>query len=75
MPNYRALCNEEGNEHLLVLPSAEVRDSLGALAVQILSARENIAEMDYCQMLSKLYTIVCDLHKAYEQEWPRSMPL
>lgn len=71
----RAFCNEEGNEHALVFPSVEVRDSLGALAVQVLAARENLADMDYCEMVSKLYDIVCELHRAYEQERTRSMPL
>ena len=75
MPNGRNLCNEEGNEHMLVLPSAEVRDSLGTLAVQVLAAREDIAQMDYEVMLSKLYQIVCDLHDAFDKERTRSMPL
>lgn len=75
MTNSRAFCNEDGNEHALVAPSVEVRDSLGVLAIQILAARENIAEMDYCEMLSKLYNIVCDLHDAYDKERVRSMPL
>ena len=75
MGNSRTFCNEEGNEHALVLPSAEVRDSLGTLAVQVLAARENLADMDYCEMLSKLYGIVCELHSAYDEERARSMPL
>ena len=75
MPNGRNLCDEEGNEHMLVLPSAEVRDSLGTLAVHVLAARENIAQMEYEEMLSKLYEIVCGLHDAFDKERPRSMPL
>ena len=74
MPNSRTFCNEEGNEYALVLPSAEVRDSLGTLAVQVLVARENLADMDYCEMVSKLYEIVCELHDAYDKERVRSMP-
>ncbi len=75
MPNSRSFCDEEGNEHALVPPVVEVRDSLGVLAVHVLAAKENLANMDYCEMLSKLYDIVCDLHKAYDEEHVRSMPL
>lgn len=75
MPNTRAFCDSESDGSALVLPSVEVRDSLGALAVQVLATRENLANMDYCEMVSKLYAIVCDLHSAYDQERVRSMPL
>lgn len=75
MPNTHEFCAQEGNEYALLLPSVVVRDSLGSLAVQVLAAREDIAQMDYCEMVSKLYEIVTDLQNAYDKERPRSMPL
>lgn len=71
MPNTRAFCDLEGNEHALVPAIVEVRDSIGNLAVQVLSARENLAEMDYSTMIQKLYEIVCDLQDAYDDERTR----
>lgn len=71
----REFCNQKGNECALVLPSVGVRDSLGTLAVQTLAAKENLANMDYCEILSRLYDIVEDLHRAYEEESVRSMQL
>lgn len=68
MPNTRSFCDLDGNEHALVPPIVEVRDNLGSLAVQVLSARENLAEMDYPTMIHKLYEIVEDLHSAYDFE-------
>lgn len=73
--NSREFCNEKGNEHALVSPAAEVRDNLGTLAVQVLAAREDISKMDSCEMVKKLYEIVCDLHEAYDKERERSMPV
>lgn len=75
MPNTRDFCNQEGNEHALIPPSTVVRDSLGSLAVQVLAARRDIAQMDYCEMVSELYQIVCKLQEAYDKERVRSMPV
>lgn len=75
MPNTHEFCAQEGNEHTLIPPSTVVRDSLGSLAVQVLAARRDIAQMDYCEMVSELYEIVTDLQNAYDKERPRSMPL
>ena len=64
----RNFCNEsDQHDHVLVPQIIEVRDSLGMLAVQVLAARENLAEMPYDQMLKKLYEIVDDLHTAYDR--------
>lgn len=64
----RNLCNEsDENDHILVPQIVEVRDNLGVLAVQVLAARENLAEMPYDTMLQKLYEIVDDLHTAYDR--------
>lgn len=68
MLSSREFCNQDGNQHALVSVDAEVRDSLGTLAVQVLAARENLAEMNYNEMISELYDIVKDLHDAFEYE-------
>ena len=66
--NSRNLLNESAeNDHALVPQIVEVRDSLGTLAVQVLAARENLADMPYDVMLKKLYAIVDDLHVAYDR--------
>ena len=67
MCNSREFCNQDNNEHALVSPTAEVRDSLGVLAIHVLASKKNLAEMDYCD--------VVDLHKAFDQERPRSMTM
>lgn len=56
---------------MLVPPELEVRDNLGALAVQVLSARKNLADLPYETMLTELYTIVKELHSAYDNCWTR----
>ena len=68
----RADCDMEGQEHALVKPAVDVRDNLGVLAVQILSARENLAgdNLNYREVIHKLYDITCDLHEAYGREFP-----
>ncbi len=75
MCNSREFCNQDNDEHALVSPTAEVRDSLGVLAIHVLASKKNLAEMDYCDMLKELYEIVVDLHKAFDQERPRSMTM
>ena len=70
MPNTRAFCNQDDNAGALVPQLVEVRDSLGFLAVQVLAARENLATMDYTEMLNKLYQIVDDLHTEYARQKP-----
>ncbi|MEY8265133.1 hypothetical protein AALA79_01950 [Lachnospiraceae bacterium 64-25] len=69
MSNTRSFCDHPEHEHALVPPIFDVRDNLGALAIHVLAARENLATMDYSNMLYKLYDITCDLHKAYEHEY------
>ena len=68
MPNTRSFCDQENHEHALVPPIVEVRDNLGALAVHVLSAKEDLAKMDYEEMIHKLYDITCELHEAYDKE-------
>ena len=69
--NTRSFCDEPENEHALVPAIIEVRNSLGMLAVQVLAAKENLAQMDYSQMIHRLYEITSDLHKAYDDERTR----
>lgn len=70
MPNTRAFCDQEDHEHAVVPAIVEVRDNLGTLAVQVLAAREDLATMDYTEMLNKLYQIVNDLHTEYNRHKP-----
>ena len=44
--------------------------NLGALAVHVLAAREDLSTMDYTEMLDKLYQIVDDLHTEYKRRMP-----
>lgn len=71
MPNTRSFCDQENHEHSLVPPIVDVRDNLGTLAVHVLAAKENLSQMDYCEMLHKLYDITCKLHETYEREFTR----
>lgn len=68
MSNTRSFCDQEDHEHALVPPIVEVRDNLGALAVQVLAAKKDLAKMYYHQMIHELYSITCELHAAYEKE-------
>lgn len=45
-----------------------LRDSLGSLAVQILSSKYNLSQMNYEEMLDKLYVIIDELHTAYQHK-------
>lgn len=74
-PELPAECFENHDEHSLVSPSIEVRNNLGMLAVQVLAARENLAEMDSNEIIRKLYDIVSELHTAYNEEREHNMPL
>lgn len=67
MANTRHFCDMEGEEHALVSPTVEVRDNLGTLAVQVLAAKHDLADMRYQDMVYELYEIVTALHRAYEQ--------
>ena len=71
MPNTRLFCDQEDHDDALVPPIVDVRDNLGVLAVHVLSAREDLAKMDYETMVRKLYDITCELHTAYDRESPR----
>lgn len=66
----RADCDMEGQEHVLVDPIVEVRDNLGSLAVQILAANMDLSgkDLNYREVIHRLYDITCDLHTAYDQE-------
>lgn len=48
-------------------PIFVLRDSLGILAVQILSAKKNFAQMSYDDMLHELLNIITELHTAYDR--------
>lgn len=63
--NLRDFSNQEEHEHVLVPPAMDVRDNLGNLAVQVLAAKHDIANMSSSEIVEKLLDIVCDLHSAY----------
>lgn len=46
-------------------PVFVLRDSLGALAVQILSAKNDLSQMPYDDMLHKLLDIIGELQESY----------
>lgn len=48
-------------------PIFVLRDSLGALAVQILSAKKNLQQMSYDDMFHELLAIIEELHDAYNR--------
>lgn len=65
MPEYLTSDFFENNDHALRSQNIVLRDSLGTLAVQVLSAREDIANMEYDVMLKKLYSIINELDDTY----------
>ena len=58
----------ENNSHALRMPNIVLRDSLGTLAVQILSQRPDFSKLDYGTMLNELENIIIDLHDAYDDQ-------
>ena len=48
-------------------PIFVLRDSLGILAVQILSAKKGFAQMSYDDMLRELLDIITELHNTYDR--------
>lgn len=64
--NTRSFCDQPGNDHALVPQIVELRDNLGALAVQVLASREDLSKLSYGEMLEKLYEIIDDLHSEYQ---------
>lgn len=57
----------ENNDHALRQPTIVLRDSLGTLAIELLSSREDISNMEYDVLLSKLHAIICELHDTYDR--------
>lgn len=68
------MCNEstadfyENNDHALRPTNIVLRDSLGYLAVQILSKKFDLDIMDYSDMLRELHSIISDLQCEYHQK-------
>lgn len=70
MPNICLFCGPE-DDYALVPPIVDVRDSLGVLAIHVLSAKEDLSKMNHETMVRKLYDITCELHAAYDRERER----
>lgn len=66
--NTREFCSENGNDHAIISPKVELRDSLGFLAVHILAARKNLAveNLNLDETLCELYYIIAELHSQYD---------
>ncbi len=56
----------ENHDHALRMPNIVLRDSLGFLAIQLLTQREDISKLDYDILLCKLHAIIVELHNAYD---------
>lgn len=67
MANSREFLNSSADHsHALVPVDVELRDNLGVLAVHVLAARENLAQLSSEDMLRKLRDIIHELHEAYD---------
>ena len=58
---------DSSNHTSLDEPIFVLRDNLGVLAVQVLSAKKDLSQMSYDYMLRELLEIIEDLHKAYDR--------
>ncbi|RKI22040.1 hypothetical protein D7V82_20755 [bacterium 1xD8-6] len=58
---------DSSNHTSLDEPIFVLRDNLGVLAVQVLSAKKDLSQMSYDDMLRELLEIIEDLHKAYDR--------
>lgn len=58
---------DANNEMSLPDPLFTVRDNLGALALQILVARDQLNVNDYRETLRNYHEILKDLHKIYDE--------
>ena len=54
------------NDHSLLSPKIVMRDSLGALAIEILKTRHDISTMEQKTMLVELTSIISELHQTYD---------
>lgn len=59
---------DPSNHASLDEPIFVLRDSLGYLAVQILSAKMDLSQVSYDDMLDELLDIIKDLHKTYDSK-------
>ncbi len=58
---------DASNHTSLDEPIFVLRDSLGTLAVQILSSKKDLSRMPYDDMLRELLEIIDGLHAAYDR--------
>ena len=56
---------EDDGSHELPQVNIVLRDSLGTLAVSVLSHRADFGSMQYGCMLRELHSIIAELHDAY----------
>ncbi len=55
----------DNEDHALRNLNITLRDSLGALAIQILITKQDISKMEYEDLLRELYKIISELHDTY----------
>lgn len=58
---------DDDNEQALRHPKIDLRDNIGVLAIEILKAKENIADLSNYEIMNKTLDIIQDLHKIYDE--------
>ena len=58
---------DDDNEQALRRPKIDLRDNIGVLAIEILKAKENIADLSNYEIMNKTLDIIQDLHKIYDE--------
>ena len=57
---------DDDNDQALRYPKIDLRNNIGILAIEILKAKENIADLSNCEIMDKTLDIIKDLHKIYD---------
>ena len=57
----------DDNEQALRHPKIDLRDNIGILAIEILKAKENIADLSYDEIMRKTLDIIEELHEIYDK--------
>lgn len=60
--------SDEINSHELLPVNIVLRDSLGALAIQILASRYDLSTMSEAEAMHNLLQIIKELHEEYHRQ-------
>ena len=52
---------------LYAIQKIDLRDNIGILAIEILKAKENIADLSYDEIMRKTLDIIEELHEIYDK--------